>query len=94
MEPKEFHESEAARLLQSCPHGAVLVTHSLLFGVADIQATGAPTEGSRSIRDTIVSSKVRLHLCGHIHHAWGTSGVIAECPVHNLGPTVNWFAVW
>ena len=21
-----------------------------------------------------------------------TSGVVCECPVHNLGPTVNWFA--
>jgi hypothetical protein len=33
-----------------------------------------------------MSRKPRLHLCGHIHHAWGTSGVIGECSVHNLGP--------
>jgi Icc-related predicted phosphoesterase len=89
---QRLDESEAAKLLHACPRGAVLVTHSPPFGVADMQATGAH-EGSRSIRDTIVSSKVRLHLCGHIHHAWGTSGVIGECPVQNLGPTLNWFAV-
>jgi Icc-related predicted phosphoesterase len=85
-------EPEAARLLQACPCGAVLVTHSPPFGIADIQTTGVH-EGSRSIRDTIASSKARLHLCGHIHHAWGTSGVIGECPVHNLGPSVNWFTI-
>jgi uncharacterized protein len=89
---QRLDETEAAKLLHACPHGAVLVTHSPPFGVADMQSTGVH-EGSRSIRDTIVSSKVRLHLCGHIHHAWGTSGIVGECPVHNLGPTLNWFGI-
>jgi Icc-related predicted phosphoesterase len=89
---QRLDESEAAKLLHACPHGAVLVTHSPPFGVADMQTTGAHV-GSRSIRDTIMSSKVRLHLCGHIHHAWGMFGAVGECPVHNLGPTVNWFAI-
>jgi Icc-related predicted phosphoesterase len=89
---QRLDESEAASLLHACPHGAVLVTHSPPFGVADIQTTGVH-EGSRSIRDTIASSKVRLHLCGHIHHAWGMSGEIEGCPIHNLGPSLNWFAV-
>jgi Icc-related predicted phosphoesterase len=89
---QRLDESQAARLLHGCPRGAVLVTHSPPFGVADLQMTGAH-EGSRSIRDTIVSSKVRLHLCGHIHHAWGMSGAIEGCPIHNLGPSSNWFAV-
>jgi Icc-related predicted phosphoesterase len=89
---QRLEEEEAARLLQVCPRGAVLVTHSPPLGVADVQTTSAH-EGSRSIRDTVVSAKTRLHLCGHIHHSWGVSGKIGECPVHNLGPTVNWFAV-
>jgi Icc-related predicted phosphoesterase len=89
---RRLGEEEAARLLLACPPGAVLVTHSPPFGSADIQRNGAH-EGSRAIRDAVVSTKPRLHLCGHIHHAWGTSGIIGECGVHNLGPTVNRFVV-
>jgi uncharacterized protein len=87
---QRLDEAEAGKLLQGCPTGAVLVTHSPPFGVADVQTTGAH-DGSRGIREKVEAVKPRLHLCGHIHHAWGTSGVIGECPVHNLGPTVNWF---
>jgi uncharacterized protein len=57
-----------------------------------IQGNGAH-EGSHAIRDAVVSTNPRLHLCGHIHHAWGTSGIIGECRVRNLGPTVNRFVV-
>lgn len=85
-------EVEAGKLLGKCPKGAILVTHSPPFGLADVQATGAH-EGSRSIREAVEATRPRLHLCGHIHHAWGMSGLIGLCPVHNLGPTVNWFDV-
>jgi Icc-related predicted phosphoesterase len=85
-------EAEAGKLLADCPQGAVLVTHSPPFGVADVQTTGVH-EGSRSIRSAVEASKPRLHLCGHIHHAWGMSGAIDGCPVYNLGPSLNWFAV-
>jgi uncharacterized protein len=88
---QSLDEAEAGKLLRDCPKGAVLITHSPPFGVADVQTTGAH-DGSRGIREKVETLKPRLHLCGHIHHAWGTSGVIGECPVHNLGPTVNWFA--
>ena len=89
---QRLEEPEAARLLKTCPRRAVLVTHSPPLGIADLQTSGAH-EGSRSILEAVMHSKPRLHLCGHIHHAWGTSGIIGDCPVHNLGPTVNWFAV-
>ncbi|AOO81343.1 metallophosphoesterase family protein [Bosea vaviloviae] len=85
-------EVEAAKALTKCPKGAILVTHSPPFGVADVQTTGAH-EGSRSIREAVETAKPRLHLCGHIHHSWGMSGLIGLCPVHNLGPTANWFAL-
>jgi len=88
---QRMNELEAAKLLLACPRGAILVTHSPPLGVADVQTNGIH-EGSRSIGDAVLSTKARLHLCGHIHHAWGTSGIIGECRVHNLGPTVNWFA--
>ena len=89
---RQLDEQEAAKLMRTCPPGAVLVTHSPPFGCADVQRNGAH-EGSRAIRDAVMSAQPRLHLCGHIHQAWGTSGIVGRCPVHNLGPTVNWFEV-
>jgi Icc-related predicted phosphoesterase len=89
---RRLGETEAARQLRACPQGAILITHSPPFGCADVQRNGAH-EGSRAVRDAVMSRKPRLHLCGHIHHAWGTSGVIGECSVHNLGPAASWFAV-
>jgi Icc-related predicted phosphoesterase len=89
---RRLDEAEAAKLLVACPQGAVLVTHSPPFGSADVQRNGVH-EGSRAIRDAVMLTKPRLHLCGHIHHAWGTSGIICECRVHNLGPSVNRFVV-
>jgi len=88
---QRMSELEATELLLACPQGAILVTHSPPLGVADVQTNGIH-QGSRSIGDAVFSTKARLHLCGHIHHAWGTSGTIGECRVHNLGPRVNWFA--
>ncbi|MGL4287469.1 MAG: metallophosphoesterase family protein [Phreatobacter sp.] len=89
---RRLEEGEAEALLAGCAPGAILVTHSPPFGVGDLQTTGAHV-GSQAIRATVLARKPRLHLCGHIHNAWGTSGLIGECPVHNLGPTVNWFTV-
>ncbi|MBN8942029.1 MAG: metallophosphoesterase [Rhizobiales bacterium] len=87
-----LEEAEAGRLLAACPPGAILVTHSPPFGVGDLQTTGAHV-GSHAIREAVMARRPRLHLCGHIHNGWGTSGMIGQCPVHNLGPTVNWFSV-
>ena len=81
-------EIEAAAALAACPHGAVLVTHAPPFGVADLQASG-----SHAIRSAIDQKRPRLHLCGHIHHSWGVAGMIGACPVHNLGPRLNWFNI-
>ena len=89
---KGLDEATAAQHLAACPPGAVLVTHSPPFGTADVQRDGH-NAGSHAIRAAILSTAPLLHLCGHIHHAWGTSGMIAACKVHNLGPTVTWFAI-
>jgi uncharacterized protein len=89
---QRMEESDAAVLLEPCPADAVLVTHSPPYGVADLQRNGIH-EGSRTIGEAVERCKPRLHLCGHIHNAWGTWGTIGACPVHNLGPTVNWFNV-
>jgi Icc-related predicted phosphoesterase len=89
---QRLEEAEAGKMLASCPEGAVLVTHSPPFGVADLQRNGEH-EGSRAIRATIEQRRPRLALCGHIHNAWGMHGMIGACPVHNLGPSAHWFAL-
>lgn len=89
---QRLDEAEAAELLVPCPDNAVLVTHSPPYGVADVQRNGQH-EGSRAIRSAIEQRQPRLALCGHIHNAWGTMGVIGRSPVHNLGPTMHWFDI-
>ena len=88
----QMGEAEAAQYLARCPHNCILVTHAPPFGIADLQRNGAH-EGSAAIRACIERTAPVLSLCGHIHHAWGTSGVIGHTPVHNLGPKLNWFTV-
>ncbi len=85
-------ETESAHLLKNCPKNCVLVTHTPPFECADIQKDGTPG-GSVSIRHTIEQQKPILHLCGHIHFSWGAKGIVGKTPVHNLGPTLNWFEV-
>lgn len=85
-------EVNAAKMLTACPPNAVLITHTPPFGAADLQNNGNH-EGSVSIRDAAENLAPQLLLCGHIHHAWGSHGKVASTPVHNLGPTINWFDV-
>lgn len=93
-EPWNRSESEAAaaELLDLCPRGAVLVTHTPPFGLADVQADRTH-HGSTAIREAIRSRAPLLNLCGHIHHSWGVTGRIDHTRVHNLGPAITWFEV-
>jgi Icc-related predicted phosphoesterase len=83
-------EKEAEALLVHCPDQAVLVTHTPPLGYCDLQRDGGH-EGSQAILDAIVARNIKLNLCGHIHHSWGTVAQANDCIVHNLGPTVNWY---
>ncbi|MGJ8626679.1 MAG: metallophosphoesterase family protein [Sulfitobacter sp.] len=85
-------EAKAAAALASCPVGAVLLTHSPPKGLCDRQNNGRH-EGSTAVTDVLRTKAPRLHLCGHIHASFGQSDKLGDCPVHNLGPTVNWFTV-
>lgn len=85
-------EESAAHMLENCPNGCVLVTHSPAFGHCDLQIYGA-NEGSKAILDCVTNKQPKLHLCGHIHNAWGVSSRIGDTPTHNLGPSVNWFEI-
>ena len=85
-------EATAAAMLRACPPGAILVTHTPPLGSADMQKNGRH-EGSSAILDAVRSKRPVLHLCGHIHNAWGMTDTIGDTPVHNLGPGLNWFEV-
>ncbi len=83
-------EEHAAKMLEKCPLDAVLVTHTPPYGIVDLQKNG-DHEGSDAILKAAQSFEPKILLCGHIHHAWGSSGQIGTTAVHNLGPTINWF---
>lgn len=85
-------EQKAAHMLMECPPNAVLLTHTPPRGIADLQKNG-DHEGSTAIYEATLELSPKLLVCGHIHHAWGSNGKIGSTPVHNLGPTVNWFQV-
>jgi hypothetical protein len=50
-------------------------------------------QGSRAIHAAIDEQQPLLNLCGHIHFAWGSFGMLGSTRVHNLGPGINWFEV-
>uniref|UniRef100_A0A2A4Z1F7 Serine/threonine protein phosphatase n=1 Tax=OCS116 cluster bacterium TaxID=2030921 RepID=A0A2A4Z1F7_9PROT len=85
-------EEAAARMLGDCPKGGVLISHSPAYGFCDLQIYGA-NEGSEAILKCVKNKQPKLHLCGHIHNAWGVSSRIGDTPTHNLGPSMNWFEI-
>ena len=85
-------EDVAAEMLQACPVGAVLVTHTPPFGYCDLQRNGAH-EGSVAICNSIKTRQPILNLCGHIHNSWNTTAMVGNTQVYNLGPTAHWFEV-
>lgn len=87
-----LNEEDATGMLAPCPQGAVLITHSPPLGTADMQKDGT-SEGSAAVLAAVEAKQPVLHLCGHIHNSWGRTGTIGPTPVHNLGPTLNWFEI-
>lgn len=83
-------EKHAAQMLAQCPPDAVLLTHTPPYGIADLQKNG-DHEGSDAILKAAQSFNPKILFCGHIHHAWGSTGQIGTTAVYNLGPTINWF---
>lgn len=86
----DFSEAQATRLLEHCPAGCVLVTHSPPYGVVDADSSGRHL-GSRAIHDAIVRVRSRLVVCGHIHASAGQQALLGPTPVVNAGPDgVEW----
>lgn len=87
----DLEEEEAAALLERCPHGAVLVTHSPPLGHVD--EAGGRHFGSRAVLDTIRRCEPRLAVCGHIHNCWGQESRVGSTRIVNAGPKGVWVEI-
>lgn len=81
----DLTEEEAARKLEACPEGCVLVVHSPPHGHADVNGAGEHL-GSEAVLRAIEMKRPRLALCGHVHESWGRESSIGPTRVLNLGP--------
>lgn len=81
----DFSEEDGEALLENCPPGAVLVSHSPPKGAVDVSSSGRSL-GSNSLRNAVTRLKPKLVVCGHIHASAGQRAMIAETPVINAGP--------
>jgi Icc-related predicted phosphoesterase len=81
----DLSEAEATQLLEDCPHGAVLISHSPPRGALDVSSSGQSL-GSESVRRTIDAKRPALVVCGHIHASGGRSTWLDETAVVNAGP--------
>ena len=81
----DFSEDEAYDLLHACPSGGVLISHSPPMGMLDISSDGRSI-GSQAVRETVLSKKPKLVVCGHIHGSAGQIDRIGETTVINAGP--------
>jgi Icc-related predicted phosphoesterase len=76
----DLTEEEAGELLDSCPEGAVLLSHSPPKGHVDKGL------GSAAVLEAVESKRPRIVLCGHIHELWGQQSRVGDVRVLNLGP--------
>lgn len=81
----DFTEKEAEKMLDTCPPGCILVTHSPPKGAVDVSSTGQ-SFGSQAIRRAVVMKTPVLCVCGHIHESAGKEAWIENTPVVNAGP--------
>jgi len=88
----DLSEREARTMLDGCPIGAVLVTHSPPLGHVDEPMAGEHL-GSRAVLETIERARPRLAVCGHIHAAWEQESRVGETRIVNAGPRGVWVEV-
>lgn len=81
----DLDEEEAGDMLERCPEGAVLVSHSPPRGHCDRSGAGQEL-GSAAVLAAIERRRPPLVLCGHIHESWGCESEVGGSTVINLGP--------
>jgi Icc-related predicted phosphoesterase len=82
----DLDEDAAARMLEGCPEGAVLVSHSPPKGHCD-RSGGGEELGSSAVLAAIERARPSHVLCGHIHESWGCESEVGGSRVINLGPS-------
>jgi len=87
----DLDDVEATVLLEDCPAGGVLVTHSPPLGHVD--RSGGEHLGSRVILDTIRRVQPKLMVCGHIHGCWTEESHEGGTRIINAGPRGVWAEV-
>jgi Icc-related predicted phosphoesterase len=81
----DLSEEDAGKLLEGCPQGGVLVSHSPPRGILDVSSAGKSL-GSSAVRQAIERCQPRLVVCGHIHACGGQTAAIGATIVVNAGP--------
>jgi len=84
----DIDDVEAEVLLEGCPRGCVLVTHSPPLGHVD--GSRGEHMGSQVILDAIRRARPRLAVCGHIHGCWGQESHEGDTRIVNAGPGGVW----
>lgn len=84
----DIDDVEAEILLEDCPSGGVLVTHSPPLGHVD--RSGGEHLGSKVILDAIRRAEPELEVCGHIHGCWGEESYEGPTRIMNAGPQGVW----
>lgn len=87
----DLDDVEVGVLLEDCPPGAVLVTHSPPLGHVD--RVNGQHLGSRVILDTIRLKQPRLAVCGHIHACWTEEAREGTTHIVNAGPAGVWIDI-
>lgn len=87
----DLDDVEASVLLEDCPPGGVLVTHSPPLGHVD--RAGGEHLGSKVILDTIRRVSPKLAVCGHIHGCWNEESQEGTTCIINAGPAGVWAEV-
>ena len=86
----DFSDEQARDLLDDCPHGCILVSHSPPKGTVDVSARGESL-GSTAIREVVERVRPLLVVCGHIHASAGQEAAIGTTPIVNAGPQgIEW----
>lgn len=80
----DLSEEEGEALLEGCPAGAILVTHSPPYGHVD--EAGGRHFGSRAILEAIRRASPPLAVCGHIHGHWTEQSREGDTLIVNAGP--------
>jgi Icc-related predicted phosphoesterase len=86
----DFTEAEAELLLQACPHGGVLVSHSPPCGLLDTSSAGKSL-GSAAVLAAVERCRPWLVVCGHVHDSSGKQICRGETTIINAGPRGMFF---